>query len=282
MAVVTISRVLGSGGDDISAEVAQGLDYQLVDNALIVKVAERAGVSVERAEHYDERYQSRVFEWLKNFIEPRVGKILIDGGEHMDPHSYIEYCKTVILGLAETGNVVIVGRASQIILKDVENAFHVRIDAGLDFRVRRIMEKRGITEREALEMIRKSDAMKKNYFEHYIKADWNDPLNYHLILDSSRLGLELTTSVIIDTVRKFELNHGFIPGVRDRRKKPRRHDERRRGDRRTTEIGISQKDITHMIVREGRPPRSHTKPDRRKTERRKKDRREGESSGGDS
>lgn len=279
MAVVTISRLLGSGGDDIAVEVAKGLDYQLVDNALIVKVAERAGVSVESAAQYDEQYQSRVFEWLKNFIEPRVGKILIDGGVHMDPHSYIEYCKTVIRGLAETGNVVIVGRASQIILKDFDNAFHVRIDAGLDFRAWRIMEKRGITEREALDMIRKSDTMKKNYFEHYIKADWNDPLNYHLILDSSRLGLDLTASVIIDTFRKFELKYEYNPGVRDRRKGPRRKDERRRGDRRDSEVGVSQKDITHMIVREGRPPRSHTKPDRRKTERRKKDRRDGDSSG---
>ncbi len=281
MAVVTISRVLGSGGDDIAAEVAQGLDYQLVDNALIVKVAERAGVSVESAAQVDERYQSRVFEWLKNFIEPRVGKILIDGGTHIDPHSYIDYCATVVRGLAETGNVVIVGRAAQIILKDFENAFHVRIDAGMDFRVRRIMEKRKITEREALEMIRKSDAMKKNYFEHYIKADWNDPLNYHLIIDSSRLGIDMTVSVIVDSVRKFAKNLDFIPGVRDRRKGPRRHDDRRRGDRRTTEIGITQKDITHMIVREGRPPRSHTKPDRRKNERRQKDRREGDSNGSD-
>ena len=121
MAVVTISRLLGSGGDAIALKVAQGLGYDFVDNALIMKISERSGVSVDDISGFDEKYRSRTVEWLKNFMGPRMGKIICDEGKHLDPESFVEYCKTVIWGLAETGNVVIVGRAGQFILKDANN-----------------------------------------------------------------------------------------------------------------------------------------------------------------
>ena len=57
MAIVTISRLIGSGGDEIAVKLAENLGYELVDNALIEKVAERAGVSVEDAAIFDEKYQ---------------------------------------------------------------------------------------------------------------------------------------------------------------------------------------------------------------------------------
>jgi len=274
MAVVTVSRVLGSGGDEIAAKVAEGLGYELVDKALIIKVAERAGVSVENAANLDEKYRSRVVEWLRGFIEPRMGKILTDGGVDLDPETYVEYCKTVIEGLAETGNVVIVGRAGQFILRDRDNAFHVRINADRKFRLERLVSSRGVSEREALEMMKKSDNMRKNYMERYLKADWNDMTAYHLIVDSSRLGIDLAASVIVDAVRKFSLSLEYIPGVRDRRKGgDRRRGERRRGDRRAEEVGYSRKEIAHLALREGRPFRSHSRPDRRKGDRRKGGRR---------
>ncbi|MCD6307956.1 MAG: cytidylate kinase family protein, partial [Candidatus Latescibacteria bacterium] len=118
MAIVTISRFLGSGGDDIALKAAESLGYDLVDTTLIVKVADYAGVSVEDAACFDERYQPRVVMWLKNVIEPRMGKILTEEGRNLNPELFIDYCRTVILGLAETGNVIIVGRGGQFILKD--------------------------------------------------------------------------------------------------------------------------------------------------------------------
>lgn len=269
MAVVTISRVLGSGGDDIAAKVAERLGYELVDNALIVKVAERAGVSVENAASFDEKYQSRVYEWLLSFIEPRIGKILTNGGTHLDPQMYVEYCKTVILGLAETDNIIIVGRAGQFILKDFETAFHVRIVADKSYRIARIMEKRGISEKDALEVLKKSDSMKQNYIERYLKADWGDPSAYHLIINSAKLGTSLSASIISETIEEFGKKLVYIPGIRDRRHKhDRRKTERRKGDRRTTDVGISHKELAHAVLRDGRSTRVLTKPDRRKSERR--------------
>ena len=273
MAVVTISRLLGSRGDEIALKVAESLGYELVDKALIVKVAERAGVSVEYAASFDEKFQSRTFEWLKGFISPRMGKILVDKGPHLDLETYVEFLKTVILGLAEKGNVVIVGRASQFILKDKDNAFHVRITADEKLRVEAVKARHEISAKEALEMIKKSDNMRKKITERYLKANWNDPMAYNLIISSSKLGIENTASIITDTIQKFSRTYEYIPGEKDRRKekdRERRKSERRKGDRRTTEVGWTTKDLQTAILREGRPTRSFSKPDRRKGDRRKK------------
>ncbi len=269
MAIVTISRLLGSGGDDIASKVAEGLGYNLVDNALIVKVAEQAGVKVEDAIHVDEKYQSKVTEWLKAFITPRMGKILTNKGVHLDPESFVEYCKEVISGLAEKGNVVIVGRAAQFILKDRDNAFHVRIVANKKYRIEQVKTKKDISDDNALDQIKKSDHMRKQYIERYLKSNWEDPLAYHLIIDASKLGLDAAVSVIVNAVEDFSKTHEYIPGVKDRRKDARRKDEQRKGSRRMDKLEFTSKDIGHTIMRDGRPVRSLIKPERRKSGRRK-------------
>ncbi len=273
MAVVTVSRDVGAGGDEIAASIARETGYELVDKALIVKVAERAGIAVDEAAAVDEKYESRMIEWLKTIIEPRVGKIITETGGHISPEDYIEYGRTVISSLAEKGNVVIVGRGSQFILQDWEGVFHVRIKADKAFRINRLVEKRGISEADARAIIEKADNMRSHYLERYFHDEWANGTVYDLVIDVSTLGVDESVKIITGAVAEFSRHSEFVPGERDRRKKERREQERRVGDRRETEVGVSQKEVTHMVMREGRPARSHTKPDRRKKDRRTKDRR---------
>jgi len=274
MAVVTVSREIGAGGDEVSVMVAEKLGYELVDKALIVQVARRAGVSVESAAELDGKYQPRMIEWLKGIIEPRVGKILTEEA-HLNPETYVEYAKTVINSLAEKGNVVIVGRGAQFILGENDSAFHVRIIADKEYRISRLMKARRISEHDATELIQKSDSMRTRYIDRYLNDNWSDPTAYHLTIDVSRLGIELSALIIAEAVDGFSRMTEYVPGIRDRRKaRERREAERRRSDRRDTEVGITQKEITHVLIQEGRPPRQHSIPDRRQDERRVDPRRE--------
>lgn len=273
MAVVTVSRLQGSGGDEIAVKVAEGLGYGLVDTGLILEVARRAGVSVDKARSFDEKYHSRTVEWLKSLISPRMGKILADEGKKLEPKTFIEYAKTIILGLSEKKKIVIVGRASQFILKDVDYAFHVRIIADEKFRVTRIKERHTTSEKNAREMIKKSDCMRKNYIERYFNEDWDNKQAYHLIINTSKLGIDEAANLIIEAVKKFSVSHEFVPGVRDRRAEGRRKGKERRKYIRRSGVGLwTQRDTQRAII-QGRPIRSLSKPDRRKGEQRKGSRR---------
>ena len=187
MAVVTISRLLGSEGDGIASKVADRLGYDLADKSLIIEVAKRAGVSVEDAEHVDDKYESRIGKFLKSFITPRMGKILVEGEKHLAPPEFFHNCHEVIQGIAEKGNVVIVGRGGQFILKDSDNAVHVKVIADMGSRIEKVRKKYHISDHEARSMIKKSDDERKHCFEHYFHSNWNDPLAYRLIIDSSKL-----------------------------------------------------------------------------------------------
>jgi len=282
MAIVTISRLTGSGGDIIASQVAEGLGYGLVDSSIIIKVAEEAGVSIEHAKSLDERSESKTVEWLKSIIGPHTEKFLREAGKHMNEASslsdegYVEYVKNVILGLAEKRNVVIVGRGGQFILKDWENAFHVRIIADMKSRVYWIQEHYKISEAEALDRIKKSDIMRRNFIERNFGASWDDPFPYHIIVDTSKLGINQTSDLLIEAIKKFSASREYIPGIKDRRTgSDHRKNTRRKGERRSGTVWTIR-DIEKAVLREGRPFRSlrgidRRKADRRNTPRRKED-----------
>jgi cytidylate kinase len=157
MAVITISRQMGAGGRYIAAKVAEGFGYELVDSTLILKVAEQVGVSIDYALSHDEYYESRAYRWLKSIITPNIGKIVLEEKKHHQPESYCESLKKIIIELAEKNKIIIVGRASQFILKDRDNAFHVQIIAEMDTRIQRLMQKERISRSEAFKKIKNSD-----------------------------------------------------------------------------------------------------------------------------
>ena len=107
-----------------------------------------------------------------------------------------------------------------------------------------------------------------------MNADIEDPLAYHLVLNSSKLGINETATTIIEAVNKFSATHEYIPGVKDRRKIPRRSiEERRKAQRRYDEDLWTTRDTQRAAIK-GRSTRTFTKPERRKARRRTSERRE--------
>lgn len=279
MSVITISRQLGTGGDTIAEQVAKALGYEQIDKKIIIEVAKKAGVTVEKALTLDERYKPRTIEWLMSVINPKIGKILVNEDRHLDADSYVEYLKSVIIGISEKGNVVIVGRGSQYILNEYENVFQVRIIADEKFRIERVKNYYNILESEALDIMKKSDNARKSFVSNYLNADWENPKWYHMILNSSRLGIEQSVDIIVESVRKFSTRNEFVPGIKSRRREDRRLGvERRDGERRSGESIWSRKERESAMI-SGRPVRSFSTVERRKNERRVKENR-GPDSGG--
>ena len=272
MSVITISRQLGAGGDTIAAQVSKALGYELIDKRIIIEVAKKAGVTVEKALTLDERYKPRTVEWLMNIINPKIGKILVNEERRLDADSYVEYLKNVIIGISEKGNVIVVGRGSQYILNEYENVFQVRIIADEKFRVGRVKNYYNTSDSEALDIIKKTDNARKSFVSNYLNADLENPKWYHMVLNSSRLGIEQTVDIIVDSVKKFSTKNEFVPGIKTRRREERRSGvDRRNGERRSGDSIWSPKDNEKAII-SGRPVRAFSN-DRRKGERRVKDNR---------
>jgi len=90
--------------------------------------------------------------------------------------------------LADRGDVIVVGRGGNCFLRDDRRAFHVRLVAPTPIRLRRVMEYRWVREGVAKKLVAESDAQRRSFYESYFGVDWANPLEYHITVNSGRLG----------------------------------------------------------------------------------------------
>lgn len=169
MATITISRQLGSLGLDVARVLADQLRYRLVHRELINQAALRAGAPEMALATIDE-----------------LGLLDLCPSQK-DCEAYHQAVHQVMLELVAEGNVVIVGRAGQAILRGHPEVLHVRIIAPQKLRAERIAKLHKIPVRKALAQIEASDRYRKNYLQQFYKMDWDDPEQYDLVLNTARL-----------------------------------------------------------------------------------------------
>ena len=139
MAVITISRQTESLGTEIAREVARRLQYECLDGEGIGQGLTAHGLAVPEVERFDEKKPSFWANWQ---IQGRM---------------FSCRCRWSIYEAARRGNVVIVGRGGQVLLKGIPSVLHVRIIAPLQARVQRLMAKEGGNEKELLQILKQSD-----------------------------------------------------------------------------------------------------------------------------
>ena len=187
MAIVTISREMGSGGSIIASALADKLGYTLVDGETILKEAETHGLSLDAVEKADEKPPA--------FVESLDARIEVD----------IHRIQQIILEYALRGNVVIYGRGGQDILEGVESVLTTRIIAPLELRVERWAEREWLDPDLSRILVRKSDQQRDGFIKYYFDRDWNDPSNYDLIINTAKISEEMAVELISHALQEKHL-----------------------------------------------------------------------------
>jgi cytidylate kinase len=170
--VLTLARELGAGDTGFAPTLASRLHLRVYDRELLEQEAQRLGVSEQKMEKIDE-HPSGIFRRLRpSGIAKR----------------YFEALKQLMVELAQRGNVLLVGRGGSRILGDHAGAFHVRLVAAPEVRVRRVMEHRWLREEPAQQLIAQSDTQRRRFYEEHFGADWSSPREYHITVNTGRLG----------------------------------------------------------------------------------------------
>jgi cytidylate kinase len=213
MAVITVSRQFGSGGDQICDRVCELLSYRYFDKQLMARVASEVGLSEHDIVDYSEdNYQTQ------NFLERlmawrgsrRVGEMrawgVTSGGvktrevTELDESSSVAFVNGTIQAAYKRGNVVIVGRGGQAVLKDMPDVLHVRIQAPYNVRVRRLLERENYNPGGAKEAALKHDRASAEYLKRFFDIDWTDSTLYDLIINTTKLDIEGSAQLIAKAV----------------------------------------------------------------------------------
>lgn len=221
MAVVTVARQLGSGGDHIAEKVAEVLGYEHVDRRLVEEIANITDTSPEDVEKYDEKGEGRVRYFLKRLLVPEVTpggfplsstayfpefglefpyvmeRAGADQPAYLDRGTYQLLITTLVQDFGETGRVVVVGRASQVILAQNPRALHVKIIAPFDLRCERVREVRDVNSEQARELVEQHDRWRKLYLRNHHDADWDDLLLYHLTINTGKVDPKDAVDLIV-------------------------------------------------------------------------------------
>jgi cytidylate kinase len=202
---LTLSRLTGAGGLPIAERLAALLQERRPGTPAAWTVFHRTLVEKVLADH------NLPAELAKYMAEDRVSYIQDTTEELLGLHpsrtDLVARVTETILGLAELGNCIIVGRAANVILAKTPSVFHVRLVSDLACRVSRVMKDKGMTEAEATEFIRHEDSARENYLRAHFDADINDPLAYHLTINTDWVTIEDAAELIAQAVlRRFPAN----------------------------------------------------------------------------
>lgn len=199
VAVITISRELGSEGDKIADLLCQELGYRCVDKAMLTHIAEEAGVDI-KAVLAKERSVTRRPRLISDQMTSLYGKDPTAFGKKaaMNDQVYARVVHETMERFAREGEAIIVGRGSQMILRDWPTVLHVHLYAPPEVRVQRLMQRFNISEPEARRRIARSDEQKRQYTRHmHNNANWKDLKHYHLAINTAHISLEVAAQIII-------------------------------------------------------------------------------------
>jgi len=212
VAIITISRQIGSMGDELAERLSQELGYRYFDKLLMTEIAVASGLSeAEVIDYNEDNYKIKnFFEQLFNRKTP-LGKITVKEKDEtgrtvittktFDEENSLAFTQAVIKKLVDWDNVVIVGRGGQILLRNVPHTLHLRVIAPLEFRIENIMKKKGFSREDALKYISEKDRAAQEYLYRFYNVDWNDPELYHMVINMGMWNLDKIVKVIKETIK---------------------------------------------------------------------------------
>lgn len=183
--VVTVSRMLGSGGADIARGVAERLGCQLMGVKLIDEIANRGDVRRELVDAMDEKARSEVHNWLESLL---AGKVFGHG-------DYYHFLLETVESLSRLGSVVILGRGAAFVPR-LRPRLDVSVIAPLEHRMQRLMDREGYTRSAAQDAIRRSDGERKRFVRTLFGKEWLDPENFDVVLNTANIGLDTAVTMI--------------------------------------------------------------------------------------
>jgi cytidylate kinase len=195
---VTISRQAGSGAHAVAEKLADLLQAHTPKDACPWTVFDRNLVDKMLQEHHlPERVGRFMAEDRTSEISDTMEELF---GLHPPSWLLVRKITETILHLAELGNVILVGRGAAVATAKLDYVFHVRLVSSLEKRVQRIQELNQLSKEAALQFIQREDRGRERYLKKYFKTDVDDPLLYHLVINTDLISHGTAARLIADAM----------------------------------------------------------------------------------
>jgi len=190
--IISIGREYGSRGHQIGELLAKKLDIYLYDRNLLDEVAKENGVSAADLSYYDEQPKKKVFSRT------------VRGYSNSNAQNIAELQHALLKSRAADGDsFIVIGRCSDEIFEGLANTVSIFITVDHEDAVKRIMEHRNFSRKEAEKAIQRHNKHRANYHDYFCKTKWGIAESYDLTVNMSKLGVERTVDFIYQWINEF-------------------------------------------------------------------------------
>jgi cytidylate kinase len=196
---ITLSREVCAGATTIGGLLIPMLDAEFGEEGQDWVLMDRDLLTYALAHHELPQRLARFLPEDKiSEIDSLIGEIM---GLHPSIWSLEQQVAQAIVQFAHVGHMVFVGRAGHILTQSLPGGFHVRLVAGKEVRVRRMMAMDGIAEREARARIDRTDLARRRFLRSHFSAEIDDPHTYDLVINTDNIGPEAAARLVVDGLR---------------------------------------------------------------------------------
>ncbi len=189
--IITISRQFGSNGRMIGKLLSSRLRIPFYDKQLIQLASEQLDIPYEQLVLVDEKKET---SW--RYEVDRDSRLDKQYRYDSIDRQLFETESEVIKELAKREDCVIVGRCADYVLKDLDKMKHVYLYAPYEVRVKRVMEREALEEKEAEKLVRKVDKDRRYYYNYYTNGAWDEMENYDICLNTHEFNTEEVLEIL--------------------------------------------------------------------------------------
>jgi len=183
MAIIVISRGNLTRGKEVAGKTAEKLGYRCISREVLLEASEEFNVpEIKLIQSIDQ---------VPSFFDRMSQKA----------KKYVTYIQSALLHNLQQGNVVYHGFAGHFFVQDNPHVIKVRVNSGMSDRVRLVMERDGVSEKQALAFLKKIDALRKKWSRKLYGMDPEDSSHYDLVVLLSRLTVEDAADLICQAAR---------------------------------------------------------------------------------
>ena len=228
MPVITINGPIGAGNIEIGQLLSHRLNVDYVDRMVFAEAAKLTGSPVGTLIAKEQKLFG-FREKLGSFLQAMLERSAVSGisgeayfgrgmemlpaetyeelagdttrpGQKLNDKAFIEATTSVVKTLADNGNVVIIGRGSNIILRDVPGVMHIGLTASLENCAATVLARENFSEPEAVKYTKDLEEARITFYRKFFKVSPSDSTLYHLMLNMDRLSRDVAADMIINTV----------------------------------------------------------------------------------
>lgn len=183
--IITVSREFGCNGTEIAEKLAKRLRFLLINKSYINELMLKNGLEEDQLESLEESSLSPFNETRKR---------------------YIELMNKLILELAETKPIILLGRGGQFLFKNHPQAFHIKIIGSIEERTKIVMNQYKLDKVTALKLIAEQDRRRDLYISKVFGGDWNDPSLYSLVINMDYFDVASSVKMILRAIKLANRN----------------------------------------------------------------------------